>query len=146
MPPVNTMASTLPSTRDIRADIFFDPVAEHLNRQFCTIISLLGLIDNFPHVVQTADPLETALRIERFFKLIYRHARLSHHEEVERRIDVSRPGAHNQAFQWGQAHGSVYAQAPLDGCCTRAIAQMERDEILVLSGDLPRYLAASFET
>ena len=40
--------------------------------------------------------------------------------------------AHDQAFKRGQAHGSVYAQAPLHGCCTRAIAQMERDEIRTL--------------
>src|SRR5208283_3425309 len=93
---------------DIRADIFFDAVAGHLDRQLCTIISPPCLIDNFPHVVQPANTLEAALRIERFFELIRRHPRLSHDEKVERRIDVSRPRAHDQAFEWGQAHGSVY--------------------------------------
>ena len=56
---------------DIRADVFLDAVAEHLDRQFCTIISPPCLIDDFPHVVQPANPLETALRIERFFQLVW---------------------------------------------------------------------------
>ena len=52
--------------RDIRADIFLDAVAEHLDRQFGAIIPAPCLIDDFPHVVQPADPLETALELSDF--------------------------------------------------------------------------------
>ncbi len=77
---------------------------------------------------------ESALRIERFFELIRGHARLSHHEEMERRIDVAGPCAHDQAFKRRQPHGSVYAQTSLNGCGTRAITEMERDEVRTLGG------------
>ncbi len=117
---------------EIRTDTFLDAVAEDVDGQFCAIVSKPCLIDDFPHVVQPANALEAALRIERFLQIIRRHARLPHHKEVDRRIDVSRPRAHHQAFKRGQAHGRVDARASLNGCCTCSVAQMERDEIHTL--------------
>src|SRR5208337_3139455 len=83
----------------IGADVFLDPVTEGIKNERGSLSSQFNLFLYLAHVVQPAEPLKAALRVERLIQLVSRHPHLSHYEEVERRIDVSGTRAHNKPFQ-----------------------------------------------
>ena len=60
MPPVKTRASTPAKGREIGADILLDAIAEHLDSQSGAVAPLSSLVQNLPHVIETANALEAA--------------------------------------------------------------------------------------
>jgi hypothetical protein len=54
--------------------------------------------------------------------------------EVDRRIDVAAAGAHDQPLQRRHAHGGIDAGAVANGRGAGAVAQVQRDQVAVLSG------------
>lgn len=86
------------------------------------------------HVIDPGDAGEAGAVVEEVGDFIERHARAALEVGVEVGVDVAAAGAHDEAFERGEAHGGVHRAAIEHGGGAAAVAEVGCEDAVVVRG------------
>ena len=113
----------------VRAEVLAGAVTEHLDGQARARILALAR-EQVPHVGAPArESAQPGPLVEPPLGLRDRHAFRADEVSDEGGIDVSRPGAHHEALERGEAHRRVHRAPALDRGRRAAVPEMEGHEV-----------------
>ncbi|MNC39584.1 hypothetical protein D3C75_882520 [compost metagenome] len=104
-------------------------MTEHVHSTFSIFFSGVVVFNITAVAGDFSQTQQTRFFGQHFVDVINAHAQRVMQVEDNRRIDVTRTGAHYQAFQWSQTHRGVYTLAVTNSRNGTAVAQVASDNI-----------------
>ena len=120
----------------ILSNVFLDAIGVHLLSQTGTVVAFADAFQNVAEVAAaTTHTGQSALLVQQVGDALGVEVQLIHQEGYGSGIDVTRTGAHDEAFEGSQAHAGVNALAILHGSNAGSVADVAGDDAATLGLD-----------
>lgn len=112
---------------EVGAQGLLDAADQHVEGQFGLLVAVLDLLVHVTHVGEAAQAQQAGLLVHQGVHFLGGQALLFHDEGDDGRVDGTAAGAHDEAFQGGEAHAGVKALAVFHTAHGRAVAEVHGD-------------------